>query len=72
MKKNIKFKGRLRNYLLSPMLLTILLFLSKKPEKGPPELHTKKLCYLCLPPVVGILFGNIIFRLLLTVNCFNP
>lgn len=31
MKKNIKFKGRLRNYLLSPMLLTILLILMNVP-----------------------------------------
>lgn len=36
--------------------------------EGPPELHTKELCYLCLTPVVGILFGNIIFRLLFTVK----
>ncbi len=42
--------------------------LSKKLEKEPPELHTKELCYLCLTPVVGILFGNIIFRLLFTVK----
>ena len=31
MKKNIKFKGLLRNYLLSPMLLTILLILMNVP-----------------------------------------
>ncbi len=50
------------------LLLAMLLFLSKKLEKGPPELHTKELCYLCLTPVVGILFENIIFRLLFTVK----
>ena len=50
------------------LLLAMLLFLSKKLEKGPPELHTKELCYLCLTPVVGILLENIIFRLLFTVK----
>ncbi len=50
------------------LLSVMLLFLSKKLKKGPPELHTKELCYLCLTPVVGIMFGNIIFRLLFTVK----
>ena len=50
------------------LLSVMLLFLSKKLEKGPLELHTKELCYLCLTPVVGVMFGNIIFRLLFTVK----
>ena len=50
------------------LLSVMLLFLSKKLKKGPQELHTKELCYLCLTPVVGIMFGNIIFRLLFTVK----
>ncbi len=50
------------------LLSVMLLFLSKKLKKGPPELHTKELCYLCLTPVVGIMFGNIIFRLLFTIK----
>lgn len=32
------------------------------------ELHIKELCYLCLTPLVSILFGNIIFQLLLVVK----
>lgn len=47
---------------------TMLYFVKSKLLKRRLELHTKELCYLCLTPFVSILFGNIIFRLLLVVK----
>lgn len=50
------------------LLFIMLLFISRRLQKEALELHAKELCYLCLIPIVGILFGNIIFRLLFTVK----
>lgn len=47
---------------------TMLCFARNKLLKRRLELHTKELCYLCLTPLVSILFGNSIFRLLLVVK----
>lgn len=45
----------------------MLCFAGNKLLKRRLELHIKELCYLCLTPLVSILFGNIIFQLLLVV-----
>ena len=50
------------------LLFIMLLFISRKLQKGPLELHAKELCYLCLIPAAGIMFGNIIFRQFFTVK----
>lgn len=50
------------------LLFIMLLFISHRLQKETLELHAKELCYLCLIPIVGILFGNIIFRLFFTVK----
>lgn len=47
---------------------TMLCFAGNKLSKRRLELHTKELCYLCLTPVVSIMFGNIVFQLLLVVK----
>ncbi len=46
------------------MLYVVLRLLKKKTMK----LHIKELCYLLLIPIMGILFVNIIFKILLIVN----
>lgn len=46
------------------LLFTMLLYISHRLQKEALELHAKELCYLCLIPIAGILFGNIISRLL--------
>ena len=50
------------------LLFIMLLFISHRLQKETLELHAKELCYLCLIPIAGILFGNIIFRLFFTVK----
>ncbi len=50
------------------LLFAMLLLISRMLQKGPLELHRKELCYLCLIPLTSIMFGNIIFRLFLTVK----
>ncbi len=50
------------------LLFIMLLFISRRLQKEPLELHAKELCYLCLMPIAGILFGNIIFRQLFIVK----
>ena len=45
------------------LLFLMLLFIIRSLQKEALELHAKELCYLCLIPIAGILFGNIIFRL---------
>lgn len=54
----------LRFILLAAMLLPI----RRRLRKEPLELHGKELCYLCLMPAAGIVFGNIIFRLFFMVK----
>lgn len=46
----------------------MLYFAQRKLQNKRLELHRKELCYLCVTPIVGILFGNIIFQMLLTVK----
>lgn len=50
------------------LLFAMLLLISRMLRKGLLELHRKELCYLCLVPLTSIIFGNIIFRLFLTVK----
>ena len=50
--------------LFSVMLYAVTHLLKKKTMK----LHIKELCYLLLIPITGILFVNIIFKILLIVN----
>ncbi len=51
------------------ILLVVLLYaVGWVLEKRTMELHIKELCYLLLIPITGILFVNIIFRILLVVN----
>lgn len=50
------------------LLLAMLLLVSRMLKKGPLQLHGKELCYLCLMPIAGIMFGNIIFRLFFMVK----
>ena len=47
---------------------TMLCFAGKKLQKKRLELRMKELCYLCVTPIVGILFGNIIFQMFLVVK----
>lgn len=47
---------------------TMLCFAGKKLQNKRLELHMKELCYLCVTPIVGILFGNIIFQMVLVVK----
>ena len=61
---NYIFAAVLQNILFSVMLYTVLRLLKKKTMK----LHIKELCYLLLIPITGILFVNIIFKILLIVN----
>lgn len=50
--------------LFSVMLYVVVCLLKKKTMK----LHIKELCYLLLIPITGILFVNIIFKILIVVN----
>ena len=61
---NYVFVVVLQITLFSVMLYAVARLLKKKTMK----LHIKELCYLLLIPITGILFGNIIFRLLIVVK----
>ena len=61
---NYVFVVVLQITLFSVMLYAAARLLKKKTMK----LHIKELCYLLLIPITGILFGNIIFRLLIVVK----
>ena len=61
---NYVFVAVLQLILSSVMLYAAARLLKKKTLK----LHIKELCYLLLTPITGILFGNIIFRLLIVVK----
>ena len=61
---NYVFVAVLQLILFSVMLYAAARLLKKKTLK----LHIKELCYLLLTPITGILFGNIIFRLLIVVK----
>lgn len=47
---------------------TMLCFAGKKLQNKRLELHMKELCYLCITPIISILFGNIIFQMVLVVK----
>ncbi|MBD5529850.1 MAG: GHKL domain-containing protein [Lachnospiraceae bacterium] len=61
---NYVFDAVLQIILFSVMLYVVGRLLKKKTMK----LHIKELCYLLLIPMTGILFVNIIFKILLVVN----
>ncbi|MDE7431481.1 MAG: GHKL domain-containing protein [Lachnospiraceae bacterium] len=61
---NYVFAAVLQIILFSVMLYAVVHLLKKKSMK----LHIKELCYLLLIPITGILFVNIIFKILLIVN----
>ena len=61
---NYIFVAVLQIILFIVMLYVVLRLLKKKTMK----LHIKELCYLLLTPITGILFENIIFKILLIVN----
>lgn len=61
---NYIFVAVLQIILFIVMLYVVLRLLKKKTMK----LHIKELCYLLLIPITGILFVNIIFKILLIVN----
>ena len=55
--------------LLQLILFSALLYIAgRQLKKCGMELHTKELCYLILTPLTGILFVNVIFRILLMVS----
>ena len=55
--------------LLQLILFSVLLYIAgHQLKKCRMELHTRELCYLLLTPLTGILFVNIIFRILLMVS----
>ena len=55
--------------LLQLILFSALLYIAGcQLKKCRMELHTRELCYLLLTPLTGILFVNIIFRILLMVS----
>lgn len=55
--------------LLQLILFSALLYIAgSQLKKCRMELHTRELCYLLLTPLTGILFVNIIFRILLMVS----
>lgn len=61
------------NYVFNKMfhmiLFSILLYTAGRLLKNKKmELHIRELCYLLITPITGILFGNIIFRLLIVVK----
>ena len=47
---------------------TMLYFAGKKLQHKRWDLHMKELCYLCVTPIIGILFGNIIFQMFFVVK----
>lgn len=61
---NYVFVAIMQIILFSVMLYAVIRLLKKKIMK----LHIKELCYLLLIPITGILFVNIIFKILLIVN----
>ncbi len=61
---NFIFVAVLQIILFSVMLYAVVRLLKKRTMK----LHIKELCYLLLIPITGILFVNIIFKILLIVN----
>ena len=50
------------------LLLAMLLLVSRMLQKEPLQLYGKELFYLCLMPIAGIMFGNIIFRMFFMVK----
>lgn len=67
------FRNAALNYVFIKMLhivlFSILLYTAGRLLKNKKmELHIKELCYLLITPIIGILFGNIIFRLLIVVK----
>ncbi len=67
------FRNAALNYVFIKMLhiilFSILLYIAGRLLKNKKmELHIKELCYLLLIPITGILFVNIIFKILLIVN----
>lgn len=50
------------------LLLAMLLLVSRMMQKEPLQLYGKELIYLCLMPIAGIMFGNIIFRMFFMVK----
>ena len=55
--------------LLQLILFSAMLYIvGRQIRKCRMELHIRELCYLLLTPLTGILFGNIIFRILLMVS----
>ncbi len=55
--------------LLQLILFSALLYIAgSRLKKCRMELHTRELCYLLLTPLTGILFVNVIFRILLMVS----
>lgn len=54
---------------LQLMLFSVLLYaVGRQIKKCRMELHMRELCYLLLTPITGILFANIIFRILLIIR----
>lgn len=54
---------------LQIMLFAVLLYIAgRQIKKCRMELHMRELCYLLLTPITGILFANIIFRILLVIR----
>ena len=69
----IIFRNAALNYVFVKMLhivlFSILLYTAGRLLKNKNmELHIRELCYLLITPITGILFGNIIFRLLIVVK----
>lgn len=55
--------------MLHIVLFSVLLYTAGRLLKNKKmELHIRELCYLLITPITGILFGNIIFRLLIVVK----
>ena len=61
---NYVFIKMLHIVLFSILLYTVGRLLKNKNM----EVHIRELCYLLITPIIGILFGNIIFRLLIVVK----
>ncbi|MCI9447745.1 MAG: GHKL domain-containing protein [Lachnospiraceae bacterium] len=49
-------------------LFTMLCFAGKKMQNKKMKLHRKELCYLCITPIIDILFGNIILQMFFIVK----
>lgn len=55
--------------LLQIILFSVMLYIvGRQVRKCRMELHIRELCYLLLTPITGILFTNIIFRILLVIT----